>query len=233
MPQDRCLPLCLFPVILLVVSSCSTKSSDQKANEVAFDSVKLTPYSGNTAVALTHEVRDFRAWLVAYNNLSDPESRISIFSNPDNPNLITVFELTKGHLEARTALSTVEFRQTLEAEGVTTEPKISLFDIKFRATTPTEKSFRLGVSHEVADYELWKKIFDQDEPIRSKANLELRAISTNADNSLLVNIFFATDDIEKAKDVINSEELRKRMKEAGVISDPIFAVFRVPDPPSN
>jgi len=217
----------------LLCSSCGTKPVDQKANEAAFDTVKLTLYSGNTAVAMTHEVRDFESWLKAYTNTSDPDSRLSIFSNPEDPNMITVFELTKSHEEARTTFSSPEFRETLESEGVTSEPTISFFDIKFRVTGPTEKKYRLGVSHEVTDYDQWKKVFDEDEPIRTKANLELRAISTNADNPLIVNILFATDDIEKAKEIINSDELRKRMSQAGVRSEPVFAVFRVPAPPSN
>lgn len=217
------------PVVVLFLTSCGTKSSDQAANEVAFDSVKLTPYSGFTAVAMTHEVHDYRTWLTAYNDLSDPDSRVSIYASPEDPNLITVFELTKSHKEARNAFSSPHFREILQAEGVTTEPVLSYFDVKFRASSSTNKIYRLGVSHEVDNYEHWRKVFDEDEPIREKANLELRAISTNADNPNMVNILFATDDIEKAKEVINSEELKKRMTEAGVRSEPVFAVFRVPD----
>jgi len=232
MLHDRRL-IYLAPLVAILCSSCGTKPVDQKANEAAFDTVKLTPYSGNTAVAMTHEVRDFETWLKAYTISSDPDSRLSIFSSPDDPNMITVFELTKSHEEARATYSSLEFRESLESEGVTSEPTINFFDIKFRVTGPTEKVYRLGVSHEVKDYDHWKQVFDEDEPIRAKANLELRAISTNADNPLIVNILFATDDIEKAKGLINSDELRKRMSEAGVRSEPVFAVFRVPSPPSN
>lgn len=223
----------LAPIVVLVCSSCGSKPVEQEANEVAFDSIKLTSYSGNTAVAMTHEVQDFNAWLKAYKRSSDPESRLSIFSNPDDPNMVTVFELTKSHEEARAAFASPEFKETLESEGVTSVPTINLFDVKFRVTEPTEKVYRLGVSHEVVDYDRWKEIFDKDEPIRAKAELELRAISTNADNPRIVNILFATDNIEKAKEVINSDELRKRMSEAGVKTEPVFAVFRIPSPPSN
>jgi hypothetical protein len=212
----------------LVLWSCGGNSTDTANKEAAFDSARLNPYSGNTAVAMTHEVKDFEEYVKVYKSLSDPDSRISIFSSPEDPNLITVFELTKGHEEARSAFRSPEFREHLEAEGVTTEPQLAFFDIKFRVTTPTEKKYRLGVSHEVTNYEHWRKIFDEDEPIRAKANLELRAISTNADNPSMVNILFATDDIQKAKDVINSDELRRRMTEAGVRTEPVFAVFRVP-----
>ncbi len=214
---------------VFLLSSCGSKKVDQKAIELAFDSVRLTLYSGSTAVAMTHEVSDYKTWLKAYSELSDPESRLSIFASPEDPNLITVFELTKGHNEAKSVFTSPQFKETLDAEGVTTYPILSYFDVKFRETTVTTKAYRLGVSHEVTDYDLWKKVFDSDQPIRSKANLELRAIVTNADNPLMVNILFATDDIDRAKDVINSEELKKRMKEAGVRSEPIFSVFRVPE----
>jgi hypothetical protein len=214
--------------LLLVIWSCGGKSSDSTGKEAAFDSARLNSYPGNTAVAITHEVKNFEEYSKAYKAISDPDSRISIFSSPEDPNLITVFELTKGHQEARTAFQSLEFRKHLEEEGVTTEPQVAFFDIKFRVTTPTEKVYRLGVSHEVADYLHWKKIFDEDERIRAKANLELRAISTNADNASMVNIMFATDDVQKAKEVINSDELRRRMSEAGVRTEPVFAVFRVP-----
>lgn len=214
---------------LILVSACGGQRTSSGENSAAFDTVKLTPYTGYTAVAVTHEVKDYTTWLKAYNDLSSPESRLSIYASPEDSNLITIFELTKSHVDAKNAFASPAFRETLLAEGVTSEPTFAYFDVKFRVTTATNKIYRLGVSHAVIDYDRWKKIFDEDEHIRSKADLELRAISTNADNPRMVNIMFATDDIEKAKQVINSDELRKRMTEAGVSSEPVFTVLRVPD----
>jgi len=223
--------LLLFILLVLVGGlfwvSCTGRKDLQDKSQ-AFDSVTLTPYSGATAVAITHEVRDYAGWLSAYTAHSDPNSRWSIYSSPEDNNLITVFELTRSHDEARTAFLSPEFRKMLEDEGVIGDPVLSYFDIKFRVSTPTNKKYRLGVSHEVNDYNHWKKIFDEDENIRMRAKLELRAISTSADNPSMVNILFATDNVDKAKDVINSEELRRRMNEAGVRTEPVFAVFRVP-----
>lgn len=229
MRKNCCLIWSLPSLVMLLLASCGVKTVDQGANEEAFDSIKLTPFSGFTAVGMTHEVRDYKSWLKAYNDLSNPESRLSIFASPEDPNLITVFELTKSHNEARNAFASADFKEMLQAEGVTSEPVLSFFDVKFRESTPTTKIYRLGVSHEVQDYDHWRKVFDADEPVRAKANLELRAISTNAENPQMINILFATDDIERAKEVINSEELKKRMTEAGVRSEPVFAVFRVPN----
>ena len=215
--------------LLAFMSGCgSEKKSDQADNSAAFDSIKVPIYTGNTAVAVTHEVKDFNAWYKVYSDESDPESRLSIFASPEDPNLVTVFELTRSHEEAKNAFSSDHYKKIMLEEGVTSDPVYHYYDIKFRVTGKTEKIYRLGVSHEVENYDQWKKIFDEDEPIRSKANLELRAISLDADNPHMVNIMFATDDIDKAKEVINSDELRKRMQDAGVRSEPVFTVLTVP-----
>ncbi len=182
-----------------------------------------------TAIGVTHEVKNYDDWLRVYTDRSDPESRLSIFASPDDPNLVTVFELTKSHQAARNAFSSPQLKEAMTEAGVISEPVYHYYDIKFRVIESTAKKYRLGVSHEISDYAAWKKIFDEDEPIRTKANLELRAISLDADNPHMVNIMFATDDIDKAKEVINSDELKKRMTVAGVRSEPVFSVFKVPE----
>jgi hypothetical protein len=215
---------------LLVMFSCGgEKSASEGDNSAAFDSVKAPVYSGNTAVAVTHTVKDYREWLKVYNNLSDPASRISIYASPDDPNLITVFQLTKSYEDAKNAFNSQEFKSVLVTSGVTSEPVFNYFDIKFQASDKTDKKYRLGVSHPVKDYAQWKRIFDEDEKIRTEAGLQLRAISTSADDPSMVHIMFATDDVDRAKDLIHSNDLKKRMNEGGVIGEPTLTVFKTPE----
>lgn len=219
-----------FSVLILVAGCGGGKTSSQAENSAAFDSVKTPPYSGYTAVAVTHSVKDYHSWLKVYTDVSDPDSRLSVYASPDDPNLITVFELTKSHNDAKNSFSSDNIKKAMLEEGVTSEPVYNYYDIKFRASGKTNKIYRLGVTHAIANYEKWKREFDLDEPVRAEAGLELRAISTNADDPLLVNVMFATDNIDKAKTLINSDELRKRMTEGGVRSEPVFTVLKVPDP---
>lgn len=220
--------ICIFSLLIFTAGCSGGKKSNEAENSIAFDSIKIPSYSGNTAVAVTHEVKNFEDWYKVYSDESDPQSRLSIFASPDDPNLVTVFELTKSHVEAKNAFTSDHYKKIMLEEGVTSDPIYHYYDIKFRVPGKTEKNYRLGVSHEIENYDQWKKIFDEDEPIRAKANLELRAISLDADNPHMVNIMFATDDIDKAKEVINSDELRKRMRDAGVKSEPVFTVLTVP-----
>ncbi len=215
---------------LLVMLSCGgKKAATESDNSAAFDSVKAPVYSGNTAVGVTHEVKDYATWLKVYNSVSDPASRISIYASPDDPNLITVFALTKTHEDAKSAFASPEFKTTLVTSGVTSEPIFNYYDIKYQATEKTGKKYRLGVSHPVKDYAQWKRVFDEDEKIRTDAGLELRAISTSADDPSMVHIMFATNDVDRAKDLIHSNDLKKRMAEGGVIGEPTLTVFKTPE----
>jgi hypothetical protein len=221
--------LCGFLVLLLL--GCGGKTKPNSGDDAAaFDSIKAPAYSGYTAVAVTHTVKDYHQWLEVYNHDSDPQARLSVYASPDDPNLITVFQLTKSHSEARSTFSSDLLKQEMKDAGVTSVPVFQYYDIKFRAAEPTQKAYRLGVSHEVENYENWKKVFDEHEQVRAEAGLELRAISTNADDPEMVNVMFATDDIAKAKDLINSDELKKRMAKAGVRTEPILTVLKVPEP---
>ena len=217
----------LSPLIFTV--GCGVQKSDQAANSEAFDSVKLPVYTGYTAVAVTHSVENYNSWLKVYTDVSDPNSRISVYASPDDPNLITVFELTKSHKDAKNFFGSAREKEIMRKEGVVSPPVFRYFDVKYRANGKTDKLYRLGVTHAVADYERWKKAFDEDEPIRAEAGLELRAISTNAEDPSIVNVMFATDDIDKAKNLINSDELKKKMSAEGVRSEPEFTVLRVPE----
>ncbi len=217
-------------VCILVMSGCGgDKSANENDNSTAFDSVKAPVYSGNTAVAVTHEVKDYGEWLKVYNSTSDPASRLSIYASPDDPNLITVFALTKTHEDAKNVFNSPEFKAALVTSGVTSEPVFKYFDIKYQNPEKTDKKYRLGVSHPVKDFAHWRRVFDEDEKIRTDAGLELRAISTSADDPSMIHIMFATNDVDRAKDLIHSNDLKKRMAEGGVIGEPTLTVFKTPE----
>ncbi|MEJ0055213.1 MAG: hypothetical protein WDN75_05890 [Bacteroidota bacterium] len=225
------LPLSGALSLLLLLANCGGENkSQQSENSAAFDSVKISDYSGNTAVAVTYSVKNYEEWLKVYTDVSDPESRLSVYASPDDPNLITVFALTKSHRDAKNAFDSDASKKAMEDEGVTSPPVLHYYDVKYRASVATDKLYRLGVSHAVANYDQWKKVFDEDEPVRKEAGLELRAISTNADDPSVVNIMFATNDVDKAKDLIHSDDLKKRMAEGGVRSEPEVTVLKVPKP---
>ena len=80
-------------------------------------------------------------------------------------------------------------------------------------------------SHPVKDFDTWKTIFDQFEPIRKEAGELSAVVLRHADDPNMVTIINTWDSIEAPQAFLNREELKAGMAEAGVTapSTMIFA----------
>lgn len=205
-------------ILVLIFSGCTKKSGWQET----------TVYSGKTATRLTHWVRDYSNWYNVYREVSDSNAWIGVYVSPDDPNLVTVYELTSSHEDARKFFNSEEMRRIMRKSGVTSEPVITYFDITYRTIPKSNKMYRVEIAHDVADYHSWKKVFDANEQKRNDIGLELRGIFTDADNHDHIGVVFATDDIDKLKDMIATEEFQKSKQEAGVASKEMVTFLKVP-----
>jgi hypothetical protein len=78
------------------------------------------------------------------------------------------------------------------------------------------------VRSRVADFEAWLAAFDSHEDVRRAAGILGHHINRGEEDPNDVSIYLALSDLEKAKAFSASDDLRKRMQEAGVISAPEF-----------
>jgi hypothetical protein len=81
------------------------------------------------------------------------------------------------------------------------------------------------VRHKVADYSAWKKVYDAHLPVRQKAGLKENQLLRGANGSNEVVVLFSTNDLERAKEFAESEDLRSTMQKAGVIGRPDVSFF--------
>ena len=75
------------------------------------------------------------------------------------------------------------------------------------------------VSHKVADFSKWKKVYDDFEPVRQKFGVQEQLLLQASDDPhhVLVVGQGALEDIQK---FIGSEDLKEGMKDAGVSGEP-------------
>ena len=80
-------------------------------------------------------------------------------------------------------------------------------------------------THPVRDFDAWKAIFDQFEPIRKEAGERSAVVLRHADDPNMVTIINTGDSLEAPQAFLNREELKAGMAEAGVTAPPtmIFA----------
>ena len=76
------------------------------------------------------------------------------------------------------------------------------------------------VRHKVRDYAKWKRAYDAHAAMRRKAALRQKALLRSVRNPKDVLILFQAASLAKAKKFTSSANLRKVMKEAGVVGRP-------------
>ena len=80
-------------------------------------------------------------------------------------------------------------------------------------------------THPVRDFDAWKAIFDQFEPIRKEGGERSAVVLRLAEDPYMVTIINTWDSIEAPQEFLTREELKAGMVEAGVTAPPtvIFA----------
>ena len=74
--------------------------------------------------------------------------------------------------------------------------------------------------HRVADYSVWRPVYDADAPRRTEVGLKEMGVYRDADDENMVLIVWETNDTNAFKAMLESPELADKMKEAGVTGKP-------------
>ena len=76
------------------------------------------------------------------------------------------------------------------------------------------------VRHKVTDYGKWKPVFDEHGTVRKASGFKGHHLFNNADDPNEHVILFEVEDLEKARQFCQSEDLRQAMQRAGVSDQP-------------
>jgi heme-degrading monooxygenase HmoA len=77
------------------------------------------------------------------------------------------------------------------------------------------------VIHKVEDYDKWKKVFDEHGKIRKAKDSKGATIFQDATDPSQLVIISEWDNLEKAKNFAEADDLKTAMQKAGVTSQPI------------
>ncbi len=76
------------------------------------------------------------------------------------------------------------------------------------------------VRHDVADFDAWKPGFDEHGAVRREYGLSDAGLYRDDENPNSVTIVLTTDDPDRAREFIASDDLRETMSKLGVVSQP-------------
>lgn len=88
------------------------------------------------------------------------------------------------------------------------------------ARTAEAADVRVFVRHEIGDYAAWRKIYDENAPIRKKWGVIAQEIYRSVDNPNEVTVIHDFKTLEKARAWAASSELKAALQKAGVTGTP-------------
>ena len=83
----------------------------------------------------------------------------------------------------------------------------------------------LLVRHQVQDYDRWRPLFDQHAEVRKSYGIKSGWLMRSADNPNEIILYFEVEDVARARQFAQSDNLREVMQQAGVADQPDLYFF--------
>lgn len=214
------------------ISSCNN-GEEKKADDKAADSAAVTaPVKPANLMLVTHKVANYAKWLVAYE--ANDSLRVAnglhsyvIARGLNDSNTVMVANKMDDAAKAKEFAASPALKDAMQKAGVISAPTISYLDVQMQDTAANTASIRLMVTHKVKDWDAWKKSFDSHKQTRVDAGLTDRVIAYSVGDNHMVTLVFIVSDMKKAEAFSKSDDLKKKMEEAGVDGPPSFFYYTV------
>jgi hypothetical protein len=196
--------------------------AEKKKAEVA-----AAPGAPKHVLVIRHKVADYGKWLPAFD--ADETSRVGmgtvaqqVYRDSDDESMVSV--LLTGTFDAANIgkmLGNEEMQAKMAAAGVEGEPEVGLWDIVGQKKVEGEIVAHSFIRHEVADYEKWKVGFDAHEEGRTAGGVIGWGLARKVDAPNMVGVHLVIGDSEKFAAMMGGEDMKAKMKEAGVVGEPV------------
>ena len=238
MKHFRSLATSFVAAATLLLGSCNS-GKDKKTDETITDSTAtktettVTTPSGPTSIMIVrHKVADYDKFKTGYDShdsmrLASGVHNYVIARGTEDPNMVLVAVTMDNVDKAKAFAASPGLKAKMKEVGVTGPPVIDFLESVMNDTTAIQATIRVMVRSKVKDWDAWKKSFDGHKQARMDAGLTDRVISHSVGDTHNVTLVFAVADMEKAKTFMNSQDLKDKMKEAGVDGPPDIFFYKI------
>ena len=222
---------------MLFFSSCNS-GNDKKADETPADTstVKMdtpsTPSGPTMVMTIRHKVANYAKWKPGYDaydsgRIAGGVHNYIIARGTEDTNMVLVATIIDDIDKAKVMAGSKSLKDKMKDAGVISAPSIDYLEAVMNDTTALQSTVRVMLKHKVKDWDAWKKAFDSHKQARMDAGLSDRIVSHTVGDTHSVTLVFAVADVAKAKAFMNSQDLKDKMKEAGVEGPPDAFFYKV------
>lgn len=223
---------------LLFLNSCNS-GSDKKAEDATADSsaaktetLPPAPSGPTSVMTIKSKVANYAKWKPNYDSHDSIRTANGLHNyiiarGTEDSNTLLIAMRMDDVDKAKAFAASPGLKERMKKAGVIGPPAIDYLEAVKNDTTAIQQTVRLMVTHKVTDWDVWNKAFDEHLQARMDAGLIDRVVAYTIGNNHSVTLVFAVTDMDKAKAFMNSEDLKNKMKEAGVDGPPTFFFYKV------
>ena len=175
-------------------------------------------------------INDYSEWRSRYDEdttirKSNGMKPIAVAHSIYNPNKIITAYVISDVEKVKTYVGSNTFQEKAKKDGVTNHQKFDFIQV-VRFIQPKANLDFLEYDIKVKDFDQWLKGFDEEGPEqRLKYGLIDEVVARGIDDKNLVHLVFLISDVEKAKQMMSSKKIKKRMLKQGVTEMPTFEYY--------
>ncbi len=228
--------------MVIFISSCNN-GEDKKVDTAAAETTAAKPAETKMDAApaarpanfttMTIKVANYAKWLPAYEG-DDSARTVNGLSNyvlgrglgKDSNTVLVALKMADA-AKAKAFANSPALKEKMKKGGVMGAPLSVNFVETVMQDTSANASTRVIMTHKVKDWVVWKKEFDSHKQMRMDAGLADRVVGHSVDDTHMVTLVFAINDMAKAKAFMASKDLKDKMAAAGVEGPPTVFYYTV------
>lgn len=238
-----CLALCA--ALPFILSSCgsdeSTTTENTSADSMQMDSGTMetasTPASYDVnppynMMVVTHKVADFDKWKASYDQHDSVRTAFGVHSYViarmvNDPDKVLVAVKADDADRAMAFSTDPSLKAAMKDGGVTGTPDMRLYKVVYDATNDIPIDTRVLRNITVKDWDAWKAAFESSRQLRLENGIEDRSYGYDVNDNHKVMVVLALTDSAKADAFLKSAEMKKNMKDAGVVGKPEVSTIKL------
>lgn len=183
-------------------------------------------------MVVRHRVANYSKWKPSYDahdsmRLANGIHNYVIGRGVDDTNMVMVALKIDDIAKAKSFAKNASLKQAMQKGGVVGTPMISFVTLVFQDTARLNSDIRSLNTFTVKDWAAWKRSFESNKQLRMENGMQDRAYGYDVDDNHKVTLALAFIDTAKARAFQNSDLIKQKRTESGVVSKPQMFRYRV------
>lgn len=175
------------------------------------------------AILVTHQITDFAQWKAAFDGHQPARKEASMLGhhiNRDSGTEVCVYLPATDRAKVQAFLDSPDLRTTMQGAGVTQPPRIDWLKPIEDSHIATRPTAAILVTHDVADFDAWKRVYDGLDGLRRDHGVIGAAVNQALDNPNRVIVYHQAETLAELQAFVASPALKAGMAAGGVKSAP-------------